>query len=88
MGTEETGNAGSGVFLIECLVAWKEIAPSYVQATVRPLAGHLRDLHAAGATSLQFREALEIAFQQPGVTKRAALSYAYGIVRRQLGGSS
>lgn len=71
-------------FISACMDAWGEVAPSYVQATQRPLAGHLRDLHAQGATAVQFREAIEMAFARRGVLKREALRYAYGIIRRQL----
>ena len=84
MDTGTPKNETVGVFLASCFAAWESIAPSYVKHETVPLAGHLRELHAAGATSLQFREALEVAFAQPGVTKRSALQYAYGIVRRQL----
>ena len=84
MDTGTPKNETVGVFMDSCFAAWESIAPSYVKHGTLPLAGDLRALHAAGATSLQFREALEVAFAQPGVTKRSALRYAYGIVRRQL----
>lgn len=71
-------------WLAEAHEAWQHTAPSYVQHDVALLDGHLRDWHARGMTVTMFREALEIAFSQHGVTKRNALQYAFGIVRRRL----
>lgn len=77
-------NGAVDVFIAVCMDSWQKVAPSYVQATQRPIVGHLRELHAEGATARQFHEALEMAFAKRGVLKREALRYAYGIVRRQV----
>jgi hypothetical protein len=71
-------------WLAQAREAWVSTAPSYVQHDVPLLDGHLRDWHDRGMTVTMFREALEIAFTQHGVTKRNALPYAFGIVRRRL----
>jgi hypothetical protein len=66
------------------LGAWTEVAPSYVQADVQPIAGHMRGLWKRGATVAEFRQALEVAFASKAVTKRRALFYAYGVLRNWL----
>jgi hypothetical protein len=71
-------------WIAEAQEIWHTVAPSYVHGDVRLLDGELRDWHARGMTIPMFREALEIAFTQHGVTKRNALAYAFGIVRRRL----
>ena len=84
MSNRSAENGAVDVFIAACMDSWRKIAPSYVQSTQQPLVGHLRELHAEGATAWQFHEALEMAFAKPGVKKRDALRYAHGIVRHQL----
>lgn len=67
---------------------WERIAPSYVKHDVPLPTGYLRELFDLGARVDQFEEALELAFDSPNVTKRWAIYYALGIVRRLVGDSN
>ena len=70
--------------IAEAHAVWRDLAPRDVQHDIKLLDGHLRERLERGMTVEMFREALEVAFSQPGVTKRNALAYAFGIVRRRL----
>lgn len=71
--------------VIEAREAWEMTAPGYVKQDVKVLDGELRDWIERGMTPKMFREALEMAFANRDVTKRNALAYAFGIVRRRMG---
>ena len=64
--------------------AWVATAPSYVTHEQQPLDGKLRRLYEDGCTTTQFREAIELAFANHNVERLKCLSYAYGIIQRQL----
>lgn len=68
-------------YVDELMGIWRRIAPTYVQADVTPLRGHLRSMFHEGVTPQLFEENLELSFRTPGVTKRQALNHAYRLSR-------
>jgi hypothetical protein len=63
--------------------AWDRIAPTYVQADVHPLMGHLRQMYELRVPVHFFAETLEVSFADPTVTKRQALAHTYNVLREK-----